>query len=66
MVEEMAAAAASLNSQAQQLVTTVSIFTLNESASPGGGNTAALLPARTRKVERAEGRPVLAGPAFSA
>jgi methyl-accepting chemotaxis protein len=66
MVEEMAAAAASLNSQAQQLVSTVSIFTLNESASHSGGNTEAVLPARTRKAERAESRPVLGGPSFSA
>jgi methyl-accepting chemotaxis protein len=66
MVEEMAAAAASLNSQAQQLVSTVSVFTLNESAGHGGGPTAGLLPARTRKAERAEDRPALAGQAFSA
>ena len=66
MVEEMAAAAASLNSQAQQLVSTVSVFTLNESASQSSGNTAGLLLARTRKAERAEDRPALAGQAFTA
>lgn len=66
MVEEMAAAAASLNSQAQQLVSTVSVFTLNESAGQGGGDTTGLRPARTRKAERAETRPALAGPSFSA
>ena len=65
MVEEMAAAAASLNSQAQQLVSTVSVFTLNESASHGGGPTAGWLPARNRKAQRAADRPALAGRAFS-
>jgi hypothetical protein len=48
----MAAAAASLNTQAQELVATVSVFKLSEGMIASPSSAAVLMPARTRSMQR--------------
>lgn len=65
MVEEMAAAAASLNHQAQELVAAVAVFTLSDDSSVQHIAAMTMQPAGKRKAERSAPRIALTAPAFS-
>jgi len=65
MVEEMAAAAASLNTQAQELVATVSVFTLREDTARDRNDPAELVLSGTPNLLVRESRKALANPVLS-